>query len=144
MGFQEILQEHDGRQARRFLTAPLPEGVDDKDTEDFAAFDIGHACGKARRRTIVLARGLSRRPPAAGTYIRFGTGDVSQKVPEFASEEGPGPGLAPRESVWSVSRNSLESDFNLAVIRGPGSGLQKGETPRSEKVQEGNSPRNPE
>ena len=30
--------------------------------------------------------------------------------------------------------NSLESDFNLAGIRGPGSGLQKGETPRSEKV----------
>ena len=33
--------------------------------------------------------------------------------------------------------NSLESDFNLAGIRGPGSGLQKGETPRSEKVPEG-------
>ena len=32
--------------------------------------------------------------------------------------------------------NSLESDFNWAVIRGPGSGLQKGETPRSEKVPE--------
>ena len=63
--------------ARRFLTAPQPEGVADKDTEDFAAFDIGHACGKARRRTIVLARGLSRLSPAAGTYIRFGTGGVS-------------------------------------------------------------------
>ena len=60
MGFQEILQEHDGRQARRFLTAPQPEGVDDKDTEDFAAFETGHACGKARR--------LAHDRPCAGTF----------------------------------------------------------------------------
>ena len=57
MGFQEILQEHDGRQGQ---TAPQPEGVADKDTEDFAAFDIGHACGKARR--------LAHDRPCAGTF----------------------------------------------------------------------------
>ena len=46
--------------ARRFLTAPQPEGDDEGDIEDFAAFDIGHACGKARR----LAHGR----PCAGTF----------------------------------------------------------------------------
>ena len=35
--------------ARRFLTALLSEGVADKDTEDFARFETGHAGGKARR-----------------------------------------------------------------------------------------------
>ena len=64
-------------------------------------------------RMTVLARGLSRLSPAAGTYIRFGTGDISQKVPEFASEEGPGPGLAPRESVWSVSRKFSRIRFQF-------------------------------
>ena len=57
MGFQEILQEHDGRQGQ---TAPLPEGGNEGNIEDFAAFDIGHACGKARR--------LAHDRPCAGTF----------------------------------------------------------------------------
>ena len=49
MGFQEILQEHDRRQARRFPKAPLPEGVDEGDIEDFTALETWQAGGKARR-----------------------------------------------------------------------------------------------
>ena len=85
----------------------------------------------------VLARGLSRLSPAAGTYIRFGTGGVSRRFRNSLRRRG-------RVQAWRRGKafgvslgNSLESDFNWAVIRGPGSGLQKGETPRSEKVPEG-------
>ena len=93
MCFQEILQEHDGRQARRFLTGPQSEGVADRDTEDFAAFDIGHACGNARRlahdrpcagtfKTVAGGRNIypfrHRRRFSEGSGIRFGGGSGSR------------------------------------------------------------------
>ena len=80
-------------EARRFLTAPLPEGVADKDTEDFAAFEIGHACGKARRlahdrpcagtfKTVAGGRNIypfrHRRRFSEGSGIRFGGGSGSR------------------------------------------------------------------
>ena len=123
--------------ARRFLTAPQPEG-DDEDTEDFAAFDIGHACGKARR--------LAHDRPCAGTFKTVAGGRNiypfrhRRRFPEGSGIRfGGGAGVQAwrRGKAFGVSLgNSLESDFNWAVIRGPGSGLQKGETPRSGKVPE--------
>ena len=84
MGFREILQEHDGRRGQK---VPLPEGVADKDTEDFTAFDIGHAGGKA------MGRAYDR--PFTGTFKKAGGRNARlsrrrrrfQKVPEFASDE---------------------------------------------------------
>ena len=102
MGFQEILQEHDRRQARRFPKAPLPEGVDEGDIEDFTALETWQAGGKARR---------THGHPCAGTF-KTGDGDRNrypsrrrrrfQKASEFASEDKlePRPGAAGKHSEY--------------------------------------------
>ena len=124
MGFQEILQEHDGRQGQK-----VPDGA-----EDFAAFDIGHAGGKARR--------LAHDRPCAGTFKTAAGGRNIYpfrhrrrfpRVPEFASDEEPGPGLAPRESFWSVSRKFSRIRFQLGRHKRTGKRASEGRNAEERK-----------
>ena len=76
--------------ARRFLTAPQPEGAADKDTDDFTALETGH-CGRQGEGDGTYGH------PCAGTFRTVAGGRNIYpfrhrrrfpKVPEFASEEG--------------------------------------------------------
>ena len=81
----------------------------------------------------ILARGLSRRPTAVGTYIRFGAGGVFRRFWNSLLRMS-------RVQVWRRGKafgaflgNSLESDFNWAGIRGPGSGVSEGRNAEERK-----------
>lgn len=90
--------------------------------------------GEGTGRMTVLARGLSRLSPAAGTYIRFGAGGVFRRFRNSLRRMSWRPGLAPRESIWSDSRKFSRIGFQLGRHKmARKRRLQKGETPRSEK-----------
>ena len=139
MGFQEILQEHDRRQGQA-----VPDGAS-------ARRRRRQRYGGLRR---VRYRACVRQGEETGAWpsLRGDFQDCRRRqehISVSAQETSPRRfrnSLRRRGRVQAWRRgkafgvslgNSLESDFNWAVIRGPGSGLQKGETPRSEKVPEG-------
>lgn len=69
-------------EARRFLTAPLPEGDDEGNIEDFTAFETGHAGDKARR--------LAYDRPCAGTFKTADGGRNARLSLQEAFPEGSG------------------------------------------------------
>ena len=67
------------------------------------------------------------------------------KVLEFASEDEPGPGLAPRESIWSISRKFSRIRFQLGRHkRARKRGFRRAKRRGAKKSRRWNSPRNPE
>lgn len=78
------------------------------------------AGGNARRRTTALTRGLSRRPAAVDTRVRFGAGGISRRFRNSPGRKNRSSSLRRRERIWNVSRKFSRIRFQFGRHkRGP-------------------------